>query len=138
MYSAYKAFLLLESFQSNNKITFDLYIKMRSDLAFLNTINVDSFNSQSIYVKNSFHWRPTTSFVNDYIYFTKNYDALQTISKMGFSTDIILANPNSFVCEKIVAKDIYCPEEMLAKHIFNNKIDVRAYDFNIDLARYHI
>ncbi len=137
-YGAYKSFLLLEKFQEQNNTTFDLYIKMRSDLAFLNKVDISNFDQESIYVKDISNWRPVTNYVNDYIYFTKNYQAIKTISKLGFHIDTILENPNSFIYQKDVSKNIYCPEEMLAKHLVNNNISTKTYNFNIDLARHHI
>src|SRR6266566_6650444 len=48
-YCAYKAFLLLEQYQQQYNMNFDLYIRMRSDLAFIERICFDSFDYESIY-----------------------------------------------------------------------------------------
>lgn len=137
-YGAYKSFLLLKKYQEENNITFDLFIKMRTDLAFLSEIKFDNFDLESVYVKDIVHWRPTKNYVNDYIYFTKNYDAVQKIANLGFSLDFIVADPNSFIYQRDIPNNIFCPEEMLAKHLDNNNISIKTYNFNIDLARHHI
>jgi hypothetical protein len=137
-YCAFKSFLLLQKYQKENKTEFDLYIKMRSDLVFLDPVILDNFDLNSIYVKNITHWRPVKNYVNDYIFFTKNYIALQKMIEVGFYTDSILENPESFLYEKDLSNNIYCPEEILANHLFNKIISVKTYDFNIDLARHHI
>ena len=110
---------------------------MRPDLAFLDTIKLDDFDDNSIYVKDIAHWRPVSSYINDYIYFTRSYSSLSRTAKLGFSFDYILSEPDSFIYQKNVAQNIFCPEEILAKHINNKNISVKTYPFNIDLARHH-
>ncbi len=132
-YGAYKVYLMLDKYIKENN-TFDLYIKMRSDLAFLNPVNFN-FDLNSVYVKDIVHWRPLNTYINDYIYFTKNYDAVKKMAELGFNLNNIMKE--HFVHEKDISKNIYCPEEILAKHFVNKKIITKTYNFNIDLARYH-
>jgi hypothetical protein len=139
IYCVYKTFSLLENFQEKNNMTFDLYIKMRLDLVFLNMLKLDDFDSKSIYVKDLSHEsRPTSTYVNDYAFFTKNYDATKKIAELGFSFDSLLENPESLIYKQFISHNIYCPEEILAKHLINKKISVKTHNFNIDLARHHI
>lgn len=136
-YGAHKSFLLLDEYQKQNNTTFDLYIKMRSDLAFVDKINIDNFDNESVYVKDIVHWRPLSNYINDYIYFTKNYNAVRDMAMLGFSLNNILADTDSFIYQKDVSKDIFCPEEILAKHFVIKNVKPKAYSYNIDLARYH-
>jgi len=121
-YGALKSFSLVDEYQKINNIKFDLYIKMRSDLAFLQPVNLDDFDSYSVYVKDIVHWRPLSNYINDYIYFTKNYTAVKDMAQLGFCLNDLLADTDSFIYQKDVSKDIYCPEEILAKHFVNKKI----------------
>lgn len=136
-FGAHKAFLLLDKYQKETNINFDLFIKMRPDLAFLDKIELDNFDQSSVYVKDIAHWRPVSNYINDYIYFTKNYEAVKGIASLGYYMDALLAYPKSYIYQKDESKNIYCPEEILAKHYSNLHITPKTYPFNIDLARHH-
>lgn len=129
-YSFYKSFLLLEKYQKIHNIKFDLYIKLRTDLAFVNEVNFD-FDESSIYTKDMGDWRKSEDYIHDYMFFTKNYNHVERMAKIGFDFDKILSFSNFLYCKA----NSVCPEEILAKHLINNKIINKPYSFNVDLAR---
>ncbi len=136
-YSFYKTFLILEKYQKENNIKFDLYIKLRTDLVYLNKIDINQFDNHSIYTKDITHWRPLSNYVHDYILFTKSYDNLSSLANLGFGIDEILNKKEELEYTGGPDNDLYCCEEILAKYLSNKNINIKTYDFNIDLARYH-
>lgn len=136
-YSFYHAFKFVKQYQQHHKIKFDLFIKLRCDLSFLNEIDLD-FDKYSIYTKDLGDWRPSSNYINDYCFFTKNYTNIKKLSKIGFYFDKLTEYPEYFIYQKIPEKGIYCPEEILANHMANNNIKQKSYNFNIDLARHHL
>ena len=137
-YCAYKVFLLLEQYQKQHNKTFDLYIRMRSDLAFLDKINFDNLDSESVYIKSSHSGTSISNYLNDYMYFTKNYYTAQTMSKFGTCFDTILDDPRPLAYKEFISQNIYCPEELLSRYAIQNGLSVKLHNFNIDLARHHI
>jgi hypothetical protein len=136
-FSFYKAFLLLKEYQLKNNTTFDLYIKMRTDLAFIDKVDINTFDNTQIYTKNISHWRPLSTYVSDYIFFTKNFDNVKKLAKMGFYFDQLISKPEEFLYQNDYKNNIFCPEELLAKYIALQQIESKTFDFNIDLARHH-
>lgn len=132
-YSFNKSFILSES----SKQHYDLYIKLRSDLIFLNKVNIEMFDNESIYTKNISHWRPFSNYIHDYILFTKKHSNVQALAEMGFCFDDILQHPECLIYSGGSDKKIYCCEEILAKHLSSKNIKINTYDFNVDLARNH-
>ena len=136
-YSFYKAFQLLKIFEHNNNKKFDLYIKLRSDLIFLNKINFD-LDGYSVYTKDISHWREPCDYIHDYILLTKNYSNIEAISNLPYNFDNILEKENELKYSGGLDNKNYCCEEILAKHILMNEIPVKFYNFNVDLARHHL
>lgn len=136
-FSFYKAFLLLREYQIQNNIEFDLHIRLRSDLIFLDPLRIDNFDNDSIYVRNVSHWRPLSSFVSDYIFFSRSFSNIQKLANMGFYFDEITSNPETLLYQNDYKNNIFCPEELLAKYLVSQNIPIKTFDFNIDLARHH-
>lgn len=136
-FSFYKAFLLLKEYQIQNNTKFDLYIKLRTDLAFLNPINFENLDTHSIYSKNMYETRDISVFANDYLFMTKNFDNVEKLAKIGFYFDEITKNPSEYVYGGGLPSDIFCPEEVLAKYIKYQNIESKTHSFDIDLARHH-
>ena len=146
-YTMYKVFLLLQQYQQQHNMMFDLFIRMRPDLAFISKIDINNFDQSSIYFKSLAHEAITLDkLVNDYIYFTRSFDTVKKMAMWGFCLDAILDDPKSFQWfgaptpadqQDRVASGIYVPEELLARYISRENISAKTYDFNIDLARHH-
>lgn len=137
LYCAHKVFCLLQNFQEKNNRTFDLYIRMRPDLVFLNKINFDVFDSESVYFKQSHSGTKTSTYLNDYMYLSRNYDAVRKMAQFGSCLDETLKNTSSLAYREFISQDIYCPEELLARHVSNKSISAKLHNFDIDLARHH-
>ena len=137
-YCAYKVFLLLQQYQSQYNMTFDLYIRMRPDLAFPDKISFDNFDSESVYSKICHGGTTLSTFHCDFAYFTKNYDAVQKMAEFGKCLDATLDNPNSLNYREFISQEIYCPEELLARHVINKGLSAKFHDFDIHLARNYI
>lgn len=133
-YSFYKSFSLLAEYQRKNSMCFDLYIKMRTDLVFLNKIKIDNLDSESIYTKDMGDWRPSSNYVHDFMFLTKSFINLEKMANMGFEFDQILEDFDSLLYTNDYNGSV-CPEEILARQLVNNKLQQKPYDFNIDLAR---
>ncbi len=117
---------------------FDLYIKLRTDLIFLDKIKIDNFDDKSIYTnKTKF---PIEKYINDFTFFTKNYDNVEIISKLGFNLDQIISNMEKSEKDIIwsIYSNEYAVEAILANYINKNNISSKLFDFNIDLSRHHI
>lgn len=138
LYSLYESFCLLENYQQNNNIIFDMYIKLRTDIVFLDNVNINNFDNNSVYTnKTSF---PIDKYINDFVFFTKKYDDVKTISNIGFYLDhlinLIDADPVQDVLWHRCPTEL-APEEILSKHLNQNNIVPKHFDFIIDLARHH-
>lgn len=130
--SLYETSLLLEKFQKDNNTQFDLYIKTRTDLAFLNQINFDNFDSNSVYVAKTA--RNLLDYVQDLTLFTKKYDHIKKVSEMGFYLDEIVTRLE----KQNPTRHLFYHEEILANYLFNQKITPKSHNFTIELARHHI
>lgn len=131
IYSLYQSFNLLEDYQKNNNIIFDLYIKLRTDLAYFDQITINNFDNNSVYL--CLTDRSLNEYAFDILCFTKNYENIKHICKMGFHFDEILQR-----LERKEHRSLFYHEEVLANHLTNSNINLKTHNFKIDLARHHI
>jgi hypothetical protein len=138
LYCAYKVFLMLKEYQEQNNKSFDLYIRMRPDIFFLDKVNFDSFDQHSVYSKKCHPGSSPSTFHCDYAYFTKNYEAVKKIAEFGTLLDRAI-DPSSSLCyREFISQNMYCPEELLARHINNSQLSTKYHNFDVDLARHHL
>lgn len=130
IYSLNKSYDLLDQYETENNIKFDLYIKMRTDLAFNDPISIDNFDDDSVYLCPS--QRPISEYATDLLLFTKSKENLKTVCKMGFSFDAILNR-----LELKENRNLFYHEEVLANHLVYNNISIKTHNFSIGLARDH-
>jgi hypothetical protein len=138
IYCAHRVFLLLQQYQQQYNTNFDLYIRMRVDLAFPDKVNFDNFDLESVYSKKCHGGTSLSNFHCDFAYFTKNYDAVQKMAKFGMCLDAILENTDSLNYREFISQNMYCPEELLAKYVDSQKLSTKFHDFDIQLARNYI
>jgi hypothetical protein len=137
-YCAHRVFLLLEKYQKEHNMRFDLYIRMRPDLAFPEKINFDDFDNESIYFKRCHPGTTTSTFLCDFSYFTKNYSTVEKMAEFGMCLDAILDDPRPLDYKEFISENIYCPEEMLARHVSRKGLSPKLHNFELDLARNRI
>jgi hypothetical protein len=137
-YCMYKVFDLLQKFQNSNKQTFDLYIRMRSDLFFPDKIIFDQFDSYSVYSKKCHPGTTLKTFHCDFAYFTRNYEAVQKMASFGLCLDKTIEYHEQLKYCEFLSQNTYCPEELLARHVSQQNLSAKFHDFNLDLARHHI
>ena len=130
IYSLNNTLSILDRYQKDNNMSFDLYIKMRTDLAFLSKIKIDNFDNESIYICNS--KRPLTEYATDLLLFTRKYDNIKKVCKMGFHFDLILQR-----LESKENRGLFYHEEVLADYLVHENIAIKSHDFIIDLARHY-
>lgn len=133
LYSLHKSFLLI----GDNR--FDLYLKLRTDLAYLDQLDIN-FEINTVYVK------PTGYFfhqhVNDFLFITRSYKCLKQITEIGFYLDDIInefQNKNKLPGEHEGgegSKAVYFNEEILAEYYSLNKVKLESISARIDLARH--
>jgi hypothetical protein len=136
VYTAHRAFLLLQKFQSENNTKFDLYIRMRPDIAFPEPIDLNNFDAESVYFKRCHSGTTTSTFLCDFAYFTRNYDAVQKMANFGKCLDAVINDPEPLAYREFILQQIYCPEELLARYVKQQDISAKLHSFELDLARH--
>lgn len=129
--SLYGVLGLMQKYQIDNNMKFDLYIKIRTDLAFWDPININNFDNNSIYVGKT--ERNLSEYVQDFVLFTKKEENIINICEMGLNLDNIINN-----LEKKEMRNLYYHEEVLAEYLRIKHINCFTHNFNINLARHHI
>jgi hypothetical protein len=124
LYSLHQSFLLLDYYKDEK---YDLFIKIRTDLAFLNKFKIEDYDN-SIYVCKNKYNQNLNKYATDLLAITNNYDNFKKLCTMGFALDEIL---DSFREDK----SLFYHEEILAKHLVRNNISIKSHNLEIDLAR---
>lgn len=132
MYSLNKSLELLEKYQLDNNIQFDLFIKIRTDLVFLNSININICDENSVYVCPD-RINPINHYTTDLLLMTKKYEHFKYVCRMGFYFDEILLNLSNKINRNIIYH-----EEVLAEHLNKGNISVKSHNFVVDLARKYV
>lgn len=137
-YSFYQSFLLMEEYQNKNNMKFDIYIKIRSDLIYLDKVDLNKFDLNSLYTKGISHWRPYSNYIHDYILCTRSFDTIKVLAELGYGLDEVISKKDELLYGVGVDTELYCCEEILARHLVNKNIQIKNYNFNVDLARNHL
>ena len=61
---------------------------------------------------------------------------MKILSEFGFGIDSILEKSEKLLYTGGPNNDLYCCEEILARYL-EGKAQIKTYNFNVDLARYH-
>jgi hypothetical protein len=132
LYSFHQSLQLLKEFQEAHNMTFDLFIKIRTDIAYLSPISVNDFDDSSLYVDDTDHWKPMSSYIRDWIFFTRKYSNVVDMAETGFCLDDLIKTVSETKSEAALA-----PEEIFARRARNMNITVKPHSFRFTLARYH-
>lgn len=139
LYYLHTSFLMVEEYQSKYNVNFDLYLRSRTDLYYINKHSEKLENGICYVPKNKYNFLDQ---ICDFSIATKDFNIYKICSEIGFCLDEILNSfkaknkkPDQFGDRADKSIPVYCSEQILFEYLNIKNVKTKAI-FEIDLARH--